>query len=64
MSDFNNIKMCNGEKPLHIMYNGPYTKTIPEKLDWYKYANDAGGYWVRGFWLAPSYEWGAPYWWP
>ena len=46
------------------MYNGPYTKTIPEKLDWYKYANDAGGYWVRGFWLAPSYEWGAPYWWP
>jgi hypothetical protein len=64
MSDFNNIKMCNGEKPLRIMYNGPYTKTIPEKLDWYKYANDAGGYWVRGFWLAPSYEWGAPYWWP
>lgn len=46
------------------MYDSPYTKTIPEKLDWYKYANDAGGYWVRGFWLAPSYEWGAPYWWP
>ena len=29
-----------------------------------KYANDAGGYYVRGLWLAPYYNNGWIYWWP
>lgn len=64
MSDINNITMSNGDSPLLIMYNEAYTKTTPALTDYYKYANDAGGYYVHGIWLAPSYEWGGPYWWP
>lgn len=64
MSDINNITMSNGESPLLIMYNEAYTKTTPALTDYYKYANDAGGYYVHGIWLAPSYSSGSPYWWP
>ena len=31
---------------------------------WYKYASDAGGYYVRGLWFAPCYNNGWIYWWP
>lgn len=60
--DVNNIKIGNSN-PDVVMFDAPLNRLKTSVFDWYKYANDAGGYWVRGLWLAPVSPWGV-YSWP
>lgn len=49
----------------HLRLSYPEPKQEGDALwSWYKYANDAGGYYVRGLWFAPYYNNGWIYWWP
>ena len=48
----------------HLRFSYPEPKPEGDALwSFYKYANDAGGYYVRGLWFAPYYN-GWIYWWP
>lgn len=48
----------------HLRFSYPAPKPEGDALwSFYKYANDAGGYFVRGLWFAPYYN-GWIYWWP
>lgn len=48
----------------HLRFSYPEPKPYGDALwSFYKYANDAGGYYVRGLWFAPYYN-GWIYWWP
>ena len=50
---------------IHLRFSYPEPKPEGDALwSWYKYASDAGGYFVRGLWLAPCYNNGWIYWWP
>lgn len=50
---------------VHLRYSYPEPKPEGDALwSWYKYASDAGGYFVRGLWFAPCYNNGWIYWWP
>lgn len=60
--DVNNIKI-GSSNPDVVMFDAPLNRLKTSVFDWYKYANDAGGYWVRGLWLAPVSPWGV-YSWP
>lgn len=62
MSNLNNIKIGNSN-PDAILFNSAQDIRKDSVFDWFKYANDAGGYWVRGLWLAPTSPWGV-YSWP
>ncbi len=62
MANINNIKIGNGT-PSKIMLGDPIITTHTNIFDNYKYVNDAGGYWVRGLWLAPAPD-NYIYWWP
>ena len=49
----------------HLRFSYPEPKPEGDALwSWYKYAPDAGGYFVRGLWFAPCYNNGWIYWWP
>ena len=49
----------------HLRFSYPEPKPEGDALwSFYKYANDAGGYYVRGLWFAPCYNNGWIYWWP
>ena len=49
----------------HLRFSYPEPKPEGDALwSWYKYASDAGGYFVRGLWFAPCYNNGWIYWWP
>ena len=62
MSNISNIKI-GSTSPDAIMFSKPYTYEKANAFDYYKYANDAGGYWVHGLWIAPVSPWGV-YSWP
>lgn len=62
MADINNIKI-GSSNPDAVMFDEPLNRLKTSVFDWYKFANDAGGYWVRGLWLAPVSPWGI-YSWP
>ena len=50
---------------VHLRLSYPEPKPEGDALwNWYKYASDAGGYFVRGLWFAPCYNNGWIYWWP
>lgn len=50
---------------VHLRFSYPEPKPEGDALwSWYKYASDAGGYFVRGLWFAPCYNNGWIYWWP
>lgn len=50
---------------VHLRFSYPEPKPEGDALwSWYKYASDAGGYYVRGLWFAPCYNNGWIYWWP
>ena len=50
---------------VHLRLSYPEPKPEGDALwNWYKYASDAGGYYVRGLWFAPCYNNGWIYWWP
>ena len=50
---------------VHLRFSYPEPKPEGDALwSWYKYAPDAGGYYVRGLWFAPCYNNGWIYWWP
>ena len=50
---------------VHLRFSYPEPKPEGDALwSWYKYANDAGGYYVRGLWFAPCYNNDWIYWWP
>ena len=50
---------------VHLRLSYPEPKPEGDALwSWYKYASDAGGYFVRGLWFAPCYNNGWIYWWP
>ena len=49
----------------HLRFSYPEPKPEGDALwSFYKYAPDAGGYYVRGLWFAPYYNNGWIYWWP
>lgn len=64
MANINNLRIGD-VIPDTLMLDKPYIKEYGDELikDYYKYANDAGGYYVHGLWLAPGHEDGV-YWWP
>ena len=50
---------------VHLRFSYPEPKPEGDALwSWYKYASDAGGYYVHGLWFAPCYNNGWIYWWP
>ena len=50
---------------VHLRFSYPEPKPEGDALwSWYKYASDAGGYFVRGLWFAPCYNNSWIYWWP
>lgn len=52
------------QEAAHLRLLYPEPKPEGDALwSFYKYANDAGGYYVRGLWFAPYYN-GWIYWWP
>lgn len=62
MADIKNIKLGDSE-PESIMFDSPNTWIKPGEFDYFKFANDAGGYFVHGLWIAPFVPWGT-YSWP
>lgn len=64
MANINNLRLGD-ITPDALMLDKPYIKEYGDELikDYYKYANDAGGYYVHGLWLAPGHGDGV-YWWP
>lgn len=62
MADIKNIKLGDSE-PESIMFDSPNTWIKPGEFDYFKFANDAGGYFVHGLWIAPFGPWGT-YSWP
>ena len=64
MANISNLRIGDAT-PDALMLDKPYIKEYGDELikDYYKYANDAGGYYVHGLWLAPGHEDGV-YWWP
>lgn len=60
----NNIKI-GSIVPNSILYDGKNEpETISQNLTYYKYANDAGGYFFHGLWIAPNAQDRGVYWWP
>lgn len=58
------LKIGN-QDAVHLRFSYPEPKPEGDALwSWYKYAPDAGGYYVRGLWFAPCYNNGWIYWWP
>ena len=58
------LKIGN-QDAVHLRFSYPEPKPKGDALwSWYKYASDAGGYYVRGLWLAPCYNNDWIYWWP
>lgn len=58
------LKIGN-QDAVHLRFSYPEPKPEGDALwSWYKYASDAGGYYVRGLWLAPCYNNDWIYWWP
>ena len=50
---------------VHLRFSYPEPRPEGDALwSWYKYASDAGGYFVRGLWFAPCYNNDWIYWWP
>lgn len=62
MVDINNIKIGNNN-PSAIMFDKPTIINKEGLFDYKKWANDAGGYYVHGLWIAPTTAWGL-YSWP
>lgn len=62
MADIKNIKLGDSE-PDSIMFDSANTWEKPSEFDYFKFANDAGGYFVHGLWIAPVSPWGC-YGWP
>lgn len=51
--------------PEAVMFDGSTPEERAAVVDWHKYANDSGGYYVRGIWIAPTMTAGyMNYWWP
>ena len=58
------LKIGN-QDAVHLRFSYPEPKPEGDALwSWYKYASDAGGYFVRGLWFAPCYNNDWIYWWP
>lgn len=58
------LKIGN-QDAVHLRFSYPKPKPEGDALwSWYKYASDAGGYYVRGLWFAPCYNNDWIYWWP
>lgn len=58
------LKIGN-QDAVHLRFSYPEPKPEGDALwSWYKYASDAGGYYVRGLWFAPCYNNDWIYWWP
>lgn len=62
MADINNIKTGASDTDA-LLYSKPYIFEKKSAFDYFKFANDAGGYWVHGLWIAPVSPWGV-YSWP
>lgn len=63
MEDLENIR-TGATPPDSIRFASPIREKQGDALlDWYKYAPDAGGYFVHGLWLAPHMNWSL-YSWP
>lgn len=62
MGNIDKIKAGN-VSPNAIMFDSPNTWKKPSEFDYFKFANDAGGYFVHGLWIAPVSPWGC-YSWP
>ena len=57
MEDLENIR-TGATPPDSIRFASPIREKQGDALwDWYKYAPDAGGYFVHGLWLAPHMNW-------